>query len=323
MRRASGFLAACIGAALACLALPAVAQSGAGRPVAIVAPATAGSGTDLVARILAEELRAGTGGSYVVHNRPGASGILGSESVARAAPDGHTLLISSSASHSAAPSLFRKIPFDPIRDFTPVASLAQVPFLLVVAPSITAKSAKELAEQGRANPGKLTYAYGSTTSQIAAATFAGMAGFAALPVPYKSQPPALNDLLAGQVSFMFIDVAVGAPFVKSGRLRALAVTSGRRTSHFPELPTLAEAGFPGADMVAWMGVSAPAGTPADVVARLNAGIAKALANPAVQARLAGLGYETWTTTPQEFSEFVTAQLAVWAQLIRRAGIEAE
>jgi tripartite-type tricarboxylate transporter receptor subunit TctC len=291
------------------------------RPVKIVVPYTPGSGIDIVARILADELRASTGASFIVDNKPGAGGLIGTEQVAKAAPDGYTLMISSSATHSSARFLFRRMPVDEMKDFAHIARLVQAPFILVVNPAVPATTVRQFVEHAKANGPKVNYAYGSATSQVMTTTFERLAGFTTVGVPYKSQPPAMLDVISNQAQYMFLDFANAMPHVKSGRLRALAVTTSNRLALAPDLPTMAESGFPGYDIVAWMGVSAPAGTPREIVHQLNGEVNKVLAKPDVVAKLTSNSFEILPATPQEFEHFVASQIDVWGKRIKEAGIE--
>lgn len=292
------------------------------RPVRIVVPFTAGSASDTVARVVAEELRKTLGGTYVVENKPGASGQIGSEQVAKSVADGYTLLLTTSATHSARPWLVKSYPFDPVKDFVHVARVISVPFLLVIHPSLPAKSVKEFIDYARQKPG-LTYGYGSATSQVAAATFASLGKIDTLGVPYKSQPPAVIDLMEGRIQFMMADPAVAAEQVQAGKLRAIAITAPKRSSQLPNVPTLAEAGMGEFDPEVWLGIGAPAGTPAEVVKVINAEIMKMGQRDDVRQRFAQLGLDLTPNTLQEQAAYVSAQLAAWGKRIKDAGIQPE
>jgi tripartite-type tricarboxylate transporter receptor subunit TctC len=290
----------------------------------MVVPFAPGSGSDIVARVLAEELRAGLGQSVVVENKPGASAQIAAELVAKSAPDGYTLLVSTNTVQSANPWLFRKLPYDPIKDFASVSLVMTIPYLLVVEPKSPIGSVRELVERARAAPGKLTYGYGNSTSQVAGASFARVGGIQVTAVPYKSMPPAIADLIGGQVDFLFVDLTSSAPFTRGGRIRPIAFTLNERYSQMPDLPTVAETpGFAGFEVISWIGIIGPAGMPADVVERLSSELRKVIARPAVRARLIELGGEPMPSTPQEMDRFLVQQLEGWRTKIRDAGIQPE
>lgn len=293
------------------------------RVVTMIVPFAAGSGTDAVARVFAQELATALKGNVVVENKPGASGAIAATYVARAAPDGYTLFVTTNTSHSANPSLLKSINYDPVKDFTPVIRGGNLPFMLVVDPKLPVKSVQELVAHAKANPGKLTYAYGNSTGIVAGETFKRAAGIDVLKVPYKSTPPAITDVVGGRVDFMFVDLTSGMAMVKSGDLRAIAVTTAQRSAILPDLPSMTEAGIPGFDINSWNGIFGPANMPKEVVAKLNAEMAKIIARPDVKARLAGMGFDAFSSSPQELDTFVKDQLAVWTKLIKEAGIEPE
>ncbi len=249
------------------------------RPVTMIVPFAAGSGTDTVARIVAQQLGTRLGGSVVVENRAGANGSVAATFVARSEPDGHTLFMTTNTSHSANPSLLKSIPYDPVADFTPVARMGNLPFLLVIDPRIPAKSVAELVAHAKANPGKLTYASGNSTGIVAGATFARRAGIEILHVPYRSTPPAVTDTIGGRISMMFVDITSSLTQVNAGSLRALAVTTAERSKLLPDLPSMQEAGIADFDITSWNGVFGPAKMPADVVQRLNREISAIATDP--------------------------------------------
>jgi tripartite-type tricarboxylate transporter receptor subunit TctC len=308
----------------ACLAL-ATASAGAqtypSRSITIVVPFAAGSGTDSIARIVGQQLSVALNQSVVIENKVGASGVIAATYVARAAPDGYTLLMATNSTHSANPSLFKSLSYDPVKDFAPVARAGSYVFMLVINPDIPAKTLPELVAYAKANPGKLTYASGNTTGIVAGETLKSKAGIDVLHVPYKSTPPALNDVLGGRISMMFIDLAPGLEHVRAGTLRALAVTTKERSALLPDLPSLHEAGIPGYDVTSWAGLFAPAGTPKEIVAQLNAEVAKIIANPDVKAKIAVTGFDAFTGPPETLAVFVQSELVNWAKLIKDAGIE--
>jgi tripartite-type tricarboxylate transporter receptor subunit TctC len=293
------------------------------KVITLVVPFAAGSGTDAVARVIAQELGQALSARIVVENKPGANGSIAAVAVARAAPDGYTLFMTTNTSHSANPSLMKEIAYDPVKDFAPVTRVGNLPFMLVINPAIPAKSVEEFVAYGKANPGKLTYAYGNSTGIVAGETFRRTVGIDALKVPYKSTPPAITDVVGGRVSFMFVDLAAGLSQVKAGNLRALAVTTRERSAILPDLPSMKDSGLPDFDLTSWNGIFAPANTPRDIVAKLNGELRKIIARPDVKARLAEMGFDAFSSTPEELGEFVKTELVKWTRLIKEAGIEPE
>nr|WP_273513874.1 tripartite tricarboxylate transporter substrate binding protein [Phreatobacter oligotrophus] len=291
------------------------------RPVTMIVPFAAGSGTDTVARIVAQQLGTRLGGSVVVENRAGANGSVAATFVARSEPDGHTLFMTTNTSHSANPSLLKSIPYDPVADFTPVARMGNLPFLLVIDPRIPAKSVAELVAHAKANPGKLTYASGNSTGIVAGATFARRAGIEVLHVPYRSTPPAVTDIIGGRISMMFVDITSSLTQVNAGALRALAVTTAERSKLLPDLPSMQEAGIADFDITSWNGVFGPAKMPAEVVQRLNREISAIATDPELVKKFAEIGFDAFAQTPAQLDAFVRAQLVTWARMIKDAGIE--
>jgi tripartite-type tricarboxylate transporter receptor subunit TctC len=259
------------------------------RTITLVLPFAAGSGTDTTTRIISQHLAAALGVGIVIDNKPGANGMIAATYVARAAPDGYTLFVTTNTTHSANPFLLKTLTYDPVKDFTPIARTGDLPFMLVVNPDLPVKSVPELVAYGKANPGKLTYASGSSSSIVSGATFAHNAGIDMLHVPYKSSPPALNDVIGGRISMIFIDVLTGLPHVKGNALRALAVTTKERSPLLPELPSMQEAGVPDFDITSWQGYFAPANAPKEIVTRLNAEIRKIVEKPKIK----GAARDTW------------------------------
>ena len=303
----------------------ALAQAWPNRPVRLLVPFAAGAGTnDIMARLVGQHLGAGLGQPVVIENRPGAGGIAGTDAAAKAAPDGYTFLITNVSLVTSA-YLYARLPYDPQKDFVPVSLVATAPLMLVVHPSVAASSVQELIALARANPGRLSYGSGGvgSTPHLSGELFKSLAGIDALHVPYKGGAPALNDLLGGQLSFMIENVPGTMPFVKGGKLRALAITSAERSPLDPTLPTMAEAGVPGYEVVGWNGIVAVAGTPPGIVARLQAEVGKALRLPEVRERLAALGGEPVGSTPEEFGAFLRAEMARWGRIIREQGIRSE
>jgi tripartite-type tricarboxylate transporter receptor subunit TctC len=311
----------CLAACLALAAASAHAQTYPARAVTIVVPFAAGSGTDSIARIIGQHLSAALNQSVVIENKVGASGVLAATYVARAAPDGYTLLMATNSTHAANPHLFKSLSYDPVKDFSPVARAGSYVFMLVINPDVPAKTLPELIAYAKANPGKLTYASGNTTGIVAGETLKSRAGIDILHIPYKSTPPALNDVIGGRVSMMFIDLAPGLEHVRAGTLRALAVTTKERSALLPDLPSLSEAGIPGYDVTSYAALFAPAGTPKEIVDRLNAEVQKIIANPEAKARIAVTGFDAFSGPPETLASFVQSELVNWGKLIKDAGIE--
>jgi tripartite-type tricarboxylate transporter receptor subunit TctC len=322
MRSPFRCLAACAVTICLVLAAPmADAQTYPARPITIVVPFAAGSGTDSIARIIGQHLSVALNQSVVIENKVGASGVLAATYVARAAPDGYTLLMATNSTHSANPYLFKSLSYDPVKDFAPVARAGSYVFMLVINPDVPAKTLPELVAYARANPGKLTYASGNTTGIVAGETLKSRAGIDVLHIPYKSTPPALNDVIGGRVSMMFIDLAPGLEHVRAGTLRALAVTTKDRSALLPDLPSLSEAGIPGYDVTSYAALFAPAGTPKEIIDRLNAEVQKIIANPDAKARIAVTGFDAFSGPPETLASFVQSELVNWGKLIKDAGIE--
>ena len=291
------------------------------RTITLVLPFAAGSGTDTTTRIISQYLGAALGVGIVVDNKAGANGMIAATYVARATPDGYTLLVTTNTSHSANPYLLKTLTYDPVKDFAPIARTGDLPFMLVVNPEVPARTVAELITYAKANPGKLTYASGSSSAIVSGATYAHNAGLDLLHVPYKSSPPAMNDVIAGRITMMFTDVLTGLPHVNGGALRALAVTTRTRSPLVPNLPSMEEAGVPDFDITSWQGYFGPANLPRDIVVRLNAEIRKIVEKPEIKAQLAALGMDAFSSTPEELGTFVGDQLVLWEKLIRNAGIE--
>ncbi len=292
-----------------------------GKNITLVLPFAAGSGTDSTTRLISKELGTALGANIVIDNKPGANGSIAASYVARAEPDGYTLFVTTNTSHSANPYLLKNMTYDPIKDFTPIARTGDLPFMLVINPEIPANSVAELIALAKKDPGKYSYASGSSSAIVSGATFAHLAGIDLLHVPYKSSPPALTDVIAGRVSMMFVDVPTGLPHVNGKVLKALAVTTMKRSALLPELPTMDEAGVKGFDITSWQGYLGPANMPKDVVTKLNAEIRKVVERPDIKNELATRGMEAFSGTPESFDKFLKEQLVVWEKLIRDAKIE--
>jgi tripartite-type tricarboxylate transporter receptor subunit TctC len=294
------------------------------QPIKWVVPFPPGGAMDAMARTLGERLSASMKQAVVIENRPGAGGAIGSGMVAKAAPDGHTMLIVS-IGHAVNPSIYPKLPYDATRDFEPVSLVGVVPNLLVAHPSVKANNVRELIALAKAQPGKLSYASAGngTTVHLAAELFNSMAGVDIMHVPYKGSAPAVTDLMGGQVDIMFDSLSSAKPYVESGKLKALAVTTSRRSSVFPNVPTVAESGLPGYELSGWYAVFVPAKTPKPIVDRLNAELVKALRQPDVRARFALIGAEPVGSSPQELANTLKTETARWANIVRERNIKAD
>jgi tripartite-type tricarboxylate transporter receptor subunit TctC len=294
------------------------------RVIRLVVPYPAGGALDTVARALGERVHDSLG-TVVVENRPGAGGNLGADLVAKSAPDGLTLVMGAVATHAINPWLYAKMPYDPVRDFTPITRVAQVPNVLVMnaesAARLNIRSVADLMAYARKNPGKLNYGSGGNGSagHLAGEMFKSQAGLYIVHIPYAGGPPAQLALLSGQVDFTFDNLATAAANIQSGKLRALAVTTARRASSLPELPTLGEAGLPGFDIGTWFGLFGPAHLPAEVTARLHRAFVEALGTPELKARLASLMAEAAPDTPEQFGAFVKQELAKYAGVVKASG----
>lgn len=312
--------------AAAVLAIQAAhAQSYPSRPIRLVVPFPPGGSADILGRALGQKLGEGLGQSVVVENRPGAGTAIAAELVAKAAPDGYTLMLGTVSSHAINPALNPKLPFDPLRDFTPIAPVAAIPFALLVHPSVPARTLPEFIGYARSKPGRLDYssAGSGTSNHLAGELFEAMTGTHMVHIPYRGSAPALQDLIAGRVSVMFDLVLTAAPHVRSGAVRALAVTGAKRSAALPDVPTVAESGLPGYEVSAWFAVFGPAGLPRPIVDRLNAEIARALAAPDLQQRLASQGAETLAGSPDQFAAYLKGEVAKWAKVVRNAGVQPE
>lgn len=294
------------------------------RPVKIVIGFGPGSGTDIIARLIAEELRLALGQPFVVENRPGASAQIAASAVAKSPADGYTLMLTSNTTHSVNPHLFKKLPYDPIADFTPIGGVAYFPFILAVNASLPVRTAQELVTYAQQNKGNVAYAYGTPTVQIPAEAINRIKQMQAIGVPYKSSPPALTDVVGGQAQFLVVDLASAKPHLQSGRLRALAVTSARRSALAPELPTVEEAlGLRDFDLAAWTGMFGPAGLPRDVVDKVSTALQRALAKPEVRERITGMGAEPTPSDTPAFTALVRRQLDIWGKNVALSGIQPE
>jgi tripartite-type tricarboxylate transporter receptor subunit TctC len=300
------------------------AQGFPARPVRLVVPYAAGGPVDIVGRILGQKLSEAFHQQVIVDNRAGGGGNIALEIVARAAPDGYTLLMGANGVIAINPSLYKTMPVDTQKDFAPISMVASSPMILVVHPSVAAGSVKELIALAKARPGAINYASSGSgsTAHLSSELFKSMARINMVHVPYKGAGPALTDLVGGQVQIMFTGVSSTLPFVKSGKLKALAVSSEKRLPLLPDMPTVAES-LPGYEVLTWYGVFAPAATPRDILDRLHATLVEVLATPDAKARLATLGADVQTNTPQAFAQAVARETAKWARIVKESGARAE
>jgi len=296
------------------------AQEYPARPVRVVVPFPPGGGTDIIARLVTQKVAERLGVNFIIDNRPGAGGTIGAEAVAKSPPDGYTIGVVSS-SHAINPSLYKKLSFDTLRDFAPVTLIVTGPGVLVVHPSVPAKSVKELIAFAKARPGQIYYASAGngTPPHLAAELFKSMAGVNMVHVPYKGNTFAYTDLVAGQVSVSFPTIVSALPLVRAGRLRGLAVTSAKRSAVIPELPTIAEAGIPGYDSATWFGMLAPAGTPPAIVAKLHQESARAIHLPEIRDKFREQGLDPVGNKPEEFAAIIRADVAKWSKVVAAAG----
>jgi tripartite-type tricarboxylate transporter receptor subunit TctC len=292
-------------------------------PIRIVLPFGPGSGTDVYARIVAQQLGTALGVTTVIDNKPGANGILAAEAVARARPDGTTLLFTTNTTHAANPHLVKELRYDPVKDFAPVSKMGNLTFFVLVPGGSPHRTMADLVEAARKAPGTVSYGAANSFGMVSGSKLGKNAGVDFLRVPYKSSPQITTDLLGGQIQFAFVDLAAAAPLVKSGKVRALAVLADKRFASLPEVPTMTEAGFPGFNVVAWFGMFAPAGTPAPIVNRINRELVAVLNRPDLREKGADLGIEIFGSTPRELDEYVKSQIALWAQLTADAGLKPE
>jgi tripartite-type tricarboxylate transporter receptor subunit TctC len=295
------------------------------KPIRLIVPFAPGGGSDITARTVAQKLQDALGQSIIVENRPGAGGNIGTDMAARAAPDGYTILMGVVGPVAVNPSLFDNLGYDPLRDLAPITEAVSVTNMLVVNQSVPANTVQELIEYGRRNPGKLASATGGTgtAGHMASELFKSMTKLDMAVVPYKGAAPAVNDVISGQVPMCFEALLSTLPFVKAGRLKALAVTTSTRSSLLPDVPTVAESGLPGYEAANWYGFLAPAKTPKDIIDRLNHEIVKILRLPEVKDRLAGLGAEPVGNTPQQFGELIRSDLTKWKAIVAETGAKAD
>jgi tripartite-type tricarboxylate transporter receptor subunit TctC len=304
------------------IATLAQAQSYPSRPIRYIVPQAPGGSSDTLARIVTQRAGEGLGQQLVVDNRPGATGIIGAEVVARANPDGYTLL-QVATSHATNPAMQAKLPYDTLRDFAAISLLSQQPNIWLVHPSLPVRNIKELIAYAKSKPGQLNFASSGTggSQHLAGELLTSMTGIEMTHVPYKGSPPALVDVLAGRVPLMSSTMPPALPHIKSGKVRAIAVTSAKRSAALPDVPTVAESGVAGYEAIAWQGLVTPAGTPKPVISRINAEFVKALKQPDVAAKLNEQGFETVASTPEWFAQYTRTEIAKWSKVIKAAGIK--
>jgi tripartite-type tricarboxylate transporter receptor subunit TctC len=290
--------------------------------VKLVVPFPAGSATDQIARVMGQQFQEALGQPFVVENKPGAQGSIAATEVARAAPDGYTIMVTTNTPQAANVSLFKKLNYDPVKDFAPIARLGTISFMIMVRSDFPAKNFKEFLVHAKANPGKLSAGYGSAGSQVSQAMLRSMGGIDFVDVPYKGLPQAITDVLGGSIHFTFADLANALAQIKGGKLRGLAVTSQKRSPLAPDVPAIAE-GLPGYELIAWFALVAPANTPAPVVTRLHDVTVKSLAKPEVKARFDSLGTDVAPMNPQELTGFIRSEIEKWAKMAKAAGIQPE
>jgi tripartite-type tricarboxylate transporter receptor subunit TctC len=300
----------------------AVAQSYPSRPVRVIVPFQAGAAPDQIMRITTQHMQASLGQPFVIENKPGANGNIGVAEAARAAPDGYTLVSANNTTFAANPSLYKKLPFDPQKDFVPVGRFITTGLILAVRSDFPAKTLQEFIALAKSQPDKLTAAQASAGMRVSIAMLRSLAGIQVLEVPYKGQPQALNDLLGGQVSFTFADYAVGIPQIKGGKVRGLGVTTPRRSQVAPEIPSIGEI-IPGFDLTVWAGMAAPAGTPREVVEALWRAADRALGSAEVRQAMAGMSFSVEPLDPQAFGAYIGTETVKWAKMVKEAGIEPE
>ncbi|HJS75844.1 MAG TPA: tripartite tricarboxylate transporter substrate binding protein [Burkholderiales bacterium] len=303
-------------------AASAFAQTYPARPVKLVVPFPAGSATDQIARVMGQQFQEALGQPFVVENKPGAQGSIAATEVARAAPDGYTIMVTTNTPQAANVSLFKKLNYDPVKDFAPIARLGTISFMIMVRPDFPAKNFKEFLAHAKANPGKLSAGYGSAGSQVSQAMLRSMGGIDFVDVPYKGLPQAITDVLGGSIHFTFADLANALAQIKGGKLRGLAVTSQKRSPLAPDVPAVAEE-LAGYELIAWFALVAPANTPAPVLTRLHDVTVKSLAKPEVKARFDSLGTDVAPMNPQELGGFIRSEIEKWAKVAKAAGIQPE
>jgi tripartite-type tricarboxylate transporter receptor subunit TctC len=318
-------IAGCAGVAFAMLSSLAAAQSWPNKPIRYIVPFAAGGTTDILARTISEKLTVALGQPVIVENKPGAGGGVGVAEVAKAPPDGYTIMGGTISTHAINATLYSSLPYDPVKDFVAITLIARVPNMLVVNNDIPAKNVAELIALMKANPGKWNFASsGNGTSQhLSGELFKGMANVQMQHIPYKGSPPALTDVMGGQVSMTFDNITTAWTLAKAGKLKALAVTTAKRSPIAPDVPTLAESGLPGYEIGSWQGVFGPAGIPPEIVKRLNTEIVKIINAPDVQKKLVELGAEPVANSPEEFAAFVKTEVVKWGDVVKKSGAKVD
>ena len=313
-----------IGLTLLCPAL-AMAQDFPTKPIRLIVPFPAGGGADIFARLIGRKLSDNMRQSIVVDNRAGASGIIGCEAVARSAADGYTLLMGTTGTHTTNPAVFSKLPYDPLKDFTPISLVADSPFVLLVHPSLPVANLKELIAFAKARPGQLTYASSGTgsSSHLGFELFNLMAGIKGVHVPYKGLPPATLDTISGYVTMTWNSITAAAPYLRNKQLKALGIGSVKRSALMPDIPTIAEAGLPGFELGSWYGIFAPAGTAPEIVRRIQSEIVKAINDPGMNDQFTALSAEPVGSTPDEFRAVLQRDLVKWAKVAKQANVKAD
>ncbi len=295
------------------------------KPIRIIVPFPPGGATDVLARTVGPRMSETFAQQVIVENRSGATGNIGAELAAKAAPDGYTLVVGQASNIAINITLMGRLPYDPVKDFTPLTLLASTPNVLVIHPSLPVRSVKDLIALAKSKPGQLNYATSGNGSpgHFSAELLKKMAGIDMVHIPYKGASPALIDVVGGHASLYFTAMLSAQPFVKSGRLRVIAQTSAKRSPSLPDLPTIAEAGYPDYDITSWWGMLGPAGLPRDIANKLHAEIVRIIATPDVKERLNGLGADAVTNTPEQFTAYIKAEIAKWARIIKETGVKAE
>ena len=324
-RRIIAALACVLAGGVSLAPLPGSAQAYPTKPIRLVVPFPPGGSLDVVARAIGQKLTEAWGQPVVIDNRPGAGGNIGADLVAKSAPDGYTILEGALSTHAVNVSLYRKMPYDPIKDFAPITLVATTPNVLVLSPTLPVNSVSELIAYAKARPGALSFGSGSNGSagHLAGELFKAEAGVDMVHIPYKGGAPALQALLAGDTQLMFDNLANSTPQLKAGRLKALAVTTARRSALIPELPTLAETGLPGFDIYTWWGFMAPAGTPKEIIAKWNAEVTRILATPEMKAFFAQQGAEPAPTTPEQFAALIRSEIPKYAKIVKDSGAKVD
>jgi tripartite-type tricarboxylate transporter receptor subunit TctC len=302
-----------------------LAQSYPNKPVRLIIPFSAGGGADIFARIIGRKLQDQVGQPFVADNRAGASGIIGCEMVARATPDGYTLLMGTTGTHATNPAVYAKLPYDPLKDFSAISLVAESPFMLLVNPALPVRSVKELIAYAKTKSGQFTYGSSGigSSSHLGFELFNLMARIKGVHVPYKGLAPAMTDTIAGQLTMTWNSITASAPFIKNGQVRALGIGSQKRSALMPEVPTISEAGLPGYELGSWYGLFAPPGTPPTIVRQLHREIVTAIGDPAIQQQFAGLSAEAVGSTPEEFRAVLQKDILKWAKVARQANVKTE